>query len=105
MREQVRSQRVFKISMLLLVLALVGIMGKSVKAPVTHADQIKQAKINVNTCSKRELMKKIPGMTSHKPQKIVKGRPYSRIYDLVTKKVVTKKELSRIRDLIVVQDP
>jgi DNA uptake protein ComE-like DNA-binding protein len=105
MREQVRSQRVFKISMLVLVLALAVAVGKSPYGPVTHADPIKQRKANVNTCSKRELMKKVPGMTSSKAQKIINGRPYARIYDLVTKKVVTKKELSRIRDFITVKDP
>jgi DNA uptake protein ComE-like DNA-binding protein len=105
MREQVRFLRVFKILMLSLVLALVGTVGKGANAPVTHGDQTKKGKINVNTCSKRELLKKIPGLTSHKAQKIIKGRPYSRIYDLVTIKAVTKKELSQIRDFIAVQDP
>ncbi len=87
------------------MLAVAWTIEKSPNAPVIHADQIKKDKINVNTCSTRELMKKIPGMTSLKAQKIIKGRPYSRIYDLVTRKVVTKKELSRIRDFIVVQGP
>ena len=105
MKEQGRSQRAFKISILALVLALVVGVAKSLDAPFTHADPTKKVKINVNTCSKRELVKKIPGMTSYKAQKIIKGRPYSRIYDLVTKKVLTKKELSRIRDLITVKDP
>jgi len=105
MKEQVKSHRVFKISVLALLLALAVAVGKSSDEPVTHADPIKQRKINVNTCSKRELIKKIPGMTSNKAQKIINGRPYARIYDLVTKKVVTKKELSRIRDFITVKDP
>jgi len=107
MREQVRSKRVFNILMVALVLMLAGTVGKIANGAVSHADQIKKGKgnVNVNTCSKRELMKEIPGMTSHKAQKIIRGRPYSRIYDLVTKKVVTKKELSRIRDLVAVKDP
>jgi len=72
---------------------------------IARAEPLKKGKVNINTCSKRELIKKVPGMTSSKAQRIIKGRPYSRIYELVTKKILTKKELSRIRDFITVKDP
>ena len=104
MREQGRLQRLLGISIVFLLLVLANSLEKSPNALFVHADTIKKAKINVNTCSKRELMKKIPGMTTHKAQKIIKGRPYVRLYDLVTKRALTKKELSRIRDLITVKD-
>ncbi|MDH7556928.1 MAG: helix-hairpin-helix domain-containing protein [Candidatus Methanosuratincola sp.] len=73
--------------------------------PTSDADVLKKRKVNINTCTKRELIKKIPGMTSQKAEEIVKGRPYSNIYELVTKKVLTKKELSRIRDFITAKGP
>jgi len=73
--------------------------------PMSHANPLRKGKVNINTCSKRELIKKIPGMTSQKAEEIVRGRPYSNIYELVTKKILTKKELSRIRDFITAKGP
>jgi len=70
-----------------------------------NVSKTKKGKVNINTCTKRELIKRIPGMTSQKAEEIVKGRPYSNIYELVTKKILTKKELSRIRDFITAKGP
>ena len=65
----------------------------------------KKGKVNINKCSNRELIKNVPGMSSDKAQRIIRGRPYGKIYDLVTKGVLTKKELSRIREYITAKDP
>ena len=76
------------------------------RGSIGHADSVKKkGKVNINKCSNRELRKNVPGMTSDKAQRIIKGRPYSKIYDLVTKGVLTKKELSRVREYITAKDP
>ena len=62
-----------------------------VNQSVGHADPLKKGKVNINTCSKRELVKKVPGMTPSKAQKIIKGRPYLRIYELVSRKCLPRR--------------
>ena len=97
--------RIWAVSIWVLALSWIAAAVSDLNGSITHADPLKKGKVNINTCSKRELVKKIPGMTSTKAQRIIKGRPYSRIYELVTKKILTKKELSRIRDFITAKDP
>jgi DNA uptake protein ComE-like DNA-binding protein len=104
-RNQGRRHRFWVIQILVLFLLSVVALGFGFNESSTQADPIKKGKVNINTCSKRELAKKLPGMTPSKANKIIKGRPYSRIYDLVNKKILTKKELSRVRDLITVGNP
>lgn len=53
------------------------------------------AKIDINSCSKEELMK-LPGVGDVTADKIIAGRPYKSKKDIETKKIVTSKEYSKI---------
>ena len=105
MNEKTRIKRLWKV--LILAFFLLSVLGSEYyfHDAKVHAESQRKGKVNINTCTKKELLKKIPSMAPHKAQKIMKGRPYSKLYDLVTKKILTKKELSRVRDLIAVRDP
>lgn len=57
--------------------------------------------ININTASESEL-DSLPGIGPVTAQKIIRGRPYSSVDDLLNKKVVGSKVFSQIRDKITV---
>lgn len=60
------------------------------------------AKININTASLLEL-DSLPGIGLVYAQKIVSGRPYRQVLDLVTKKVVPLSLYGKIKDRISVE--
>lgn len=55
--------------------------------------------ININNASESEL-DKLPGIGPVTAQKIVAGRPYSSLEDLLTKKAVSRSVFEKIKDLI-----
>ena len=67
------------------------------KAPVKSA-----AKADVNTASVDELSR-LPGMNVQTAEKIVGNRPYRKLDELITKKVLGKKEFARVREYIVIR--
>lgn len=57
--------------------------------------------ININTALNTDL-DKLPGIGEATAQKIISGRPYSGIEELLTKKVVTRSVYDKIKNLIIV---
>ena len=60
------------------------------------------APIDLNRASLRKL-EKLPGITPTMARRIVEGRPYEEPHDLVTRGILTERELERILDRVVVE--
>ena len=60
-----------------------------------------QAKVDLNQASRQEL-ERLPGITPELAERIAKHRPYRKLDDLVTRKVLGKKQFARIREFVVV---
>ena len=63
------------------------------KAPTT-------ALLDLNSATKEELMK-LPGIGEAYSDKIIKGRPYGRKDELLSKNIVPKATYEKIKDLII----
>jgi hypothetical protein len=100
-----RFDRSISLALALSILAWLFDLGNCWHDPRAEADPGRRGKVNINSASKNELTKKVPGITAAKAKRIIEGRPYKSINDLVTKRVLTKRELSRVRDYISAQDP
>ncbi len=61
-----------------------------------------QTKVDVNHASVGELTK-LPGITQALATRIIEHRPYRKLDDLVTRKVLGKKQFARIREYVVIQ--
>ena len=59
-----------------------------------------EAKVNINTATQAEL-EALPGIGVVTASKIISGRPYSKIEDLLTLKIVSKSVFDKIKDLLV----
>src|SRR5271157_5383269 len=57
-------------------------------------------KVDVNQATMEELIP-LPGITSALAERIVQHRPYRKLDDLVTRKVLGKKQFARIRESVV----
>jgi competence protein ComEA len=55
--------------------------------------------ININSATESEL-DKLSGVGPVTAQKIIDGRPYSNLSDLVAKKILTQKAFDKIKDQI-----
>jgi DNA uptake protein ComE-like DNA-binding protein len=53
--------------------------------------------VDLNTASIREV-ERLPGITPSMARKIVDGRPYERLEDLVERGILTRHELDRLED-------
>lgn len=60
-----------------------------------------KTQIDINTASKDELVKALPGVGDVTADKIIAGRPYSNKRQLVSKKIVTEKVYTKISDQII----
>jgi competence protein ComEA len=60
-----------------------------------------QAKVDLNQAGVEEL-RRLPGITPEIAERIVRNRPYRKLDDLVTRKVLGKKQFARVRELVVV---
>jgi len=65
------------------------------QAPATPAP------VDLNRASLRNL-EKLPGITPSMARRIVEGRPYEEPHELVTRGILTERELDRILDRVVV---
>lgn len=70
------------------------------KAHAAKKAAVKAPKIDLNSATKEELMT-LAGIGDVTADKIIAGRPYKSKGDLVTKKVLTKKEYAKVRSLII----
>jgi competence protein ComEA len=61
-----------------------------------------QAKVNINQAGLEELTR-LPGITPAIAGRIAQHRPYRKLDDLVTRKILGKKQFARIREYVVVQ--
>ena len=59
------------------------------------------APVDLNRASLRNL-EKLPGITPSMARRIVDGRPYEEPHELVTRGILTERELDRILDRVVV---
>ncbi|HSB68619.1 MAG TPA: helix-hairpin-helix domain-containing protein [Candidatus Methylomirabilis sp.] len=58
-------------------------------------------KVDLNVAGMDELIR-LPGMTPQLAEDVIRNRPYRKLDDLITKKVLGKKQFARIRDHVVV---
>jgi DNA uptake protein ComE-like DNA-binding protein len=59
-------------------------------------------KVDLNTAGVEELAR-LPGMNIQTAEKIVGNRPYRKLDELITKKVLGKKEFAQVREYIVIK--
>jgi len=69
-----------------------------------HAVQKAAPKIDINSASKEDLMK-LPGIGDATADKIVGGRPYKTKGELLTKKLVTRAQYTKIRYKVIAKQP
>ena len=60
-----------------------------------------QVKVDLNQ-AKLEELSRLPGITPILAERIARQRPYRKLDDLVTRKVLGKKQFARIREYVVV---
>jgi len=72
------------------------------KATAETRQKVRRAKLDVNSASAHELAT-LPGLSPEVADRIVQNRPYRKLDDLVTRKVLGKKEFARIREFIAVR--
>jgi DNA uptake protein ComE-like DNA-binding protein len=81
--------------------------GSPLKQPADASVQpTPRTKVDINHASVEELSK-LPGITLVLADRIVQHRPYRKLDDLVTRKVLGKKQFAKIRELVVInsRDP
>jgi DNA uptake protein ComE-like DNA-binding protein len=61
-----------------------------------------QTKVDINQAGLEELAR-LPGITSALAERIVQHRPYRKLDDLVTRRVLGKKQFVRIREFVIVR--
>jgi DNA uptake protein ComE-like DNA-binding protein len=67
----------------------------STKKPATSTT----SKVNVNTATLKQLVK-VKGIGTATANKIIKDRPYANLEELVTKKILTQKQLTQLKSQI-----
>jgi DNA uptake protein ComE-like DNA-binding protein len=72
-------------------------MGLAKKPHRTKVEKLGSTVIDINAASAAELQR-IPGIGKARARKIMKARPFQSVDDLVTKKILTKKELDKVRN-------
>jgi len=65
------------------------------------AQGVGQGKVDLNQAGVEEL-RRLPGITPEIAERIVRNRPYRKLDDLVTRRVLGKKQFARVRELVVV---
>jgi len=90
-----------------LAAAQLGIRDMDPPAPVVQdvPDQgpgqgLVKPKVDLNRAGLEEL-RRLPGITREIAERIVRNRPYRKLDDLVTRKVLGKKQFARVRELVI----
>ncbi len=65
-------------------------------------DETSRITVDVNLAS-REALLSVPGMSPDLVEQVIRHRPYRKLDDLVTRRVLGKKEFARIREHIVIR--
>src|SRR5438067_870521 len=71
------------------------------KSSVASDKSAAGAQIDINTASKDELVKNLPGVGDVTADKIIAGRPYANKSQLVSKKIVSGKVYAKISPMII----
>lgn len=74
--------------------------GAAAKAKQATASAAKTALVDINSAPKEQL-EKLPGIGKAYSEKIIKGRPYAKKDQLVSKNIVPQATYDKIKDLIV----
>ena len=77
-----------------------GAAAGEAKAPLRPSER----RIDINSASVRDL-ERLPGMKPELVERIVQHRPYRKLDDLITKKVLGRKQFALIKDRIRVGVP
>ena len=69
--------------------------------PMPRAQEVSPptAKLDINAAGIDELVR-LPGVTLQVAEQIVRNRPYRKLDDLITRKVLGKKQFARIREFV-----
>ena len=73
-----------------------GVRSDAVSEP---SEATATKKVDVNRASLEEICR-LPGIAKESGQKIIKHRPYRRLDDLVSRRVLSKKQFARIREYV-----
>jgi DNA uptake protein ComE-like DNA-binding protein len=76
--------------------------GTTQKTPSKKQQKLGTKVINLNTASEKEL-RQLTGIGKERAAKIVKARPLAKVDDLVSKKIMSAKELDKIRSNVTVK--
>jgi DNA uptake protein ComE-like DNA-binding protein len=74
--------------------------GPAVRPPTERATP-KTVKLDINTAG-IEALTRLPGMTTQLAEQIIRNRPYHKLDDLITRKVLGKKQFARVREFVMV---
>ena len=64
-------------------------------------EALSQAKVDLNRAGTEDLAR-LPGISSVLAERIAKHRPYRKLDDVVTRKVLGKKQFARIREFVTI---
>ena len=91
-----------------LAAAQLAVRGTDLPVPVVRDVPEQEAaqgplkrKVDLNQAGLEEL-RRLPGITREIAERIVRNRPYCRLDDLVTRKVLGKKQFARVRELVII---
>jgi competence protein ComEA len=75
--------------------------GKSIAArTASKAAAVKPALVDINSATKEDL-EKLPGIGNAYSEKIIKGRPYAKKDQLVSRNIIPQATYDKIKDLII----
>ncbi|HSB81062.1 MAG TPA: helix-hairpin-helix domain-containing protein [Candidatus Methylomirabilis sp.] len=78
-------------------------LGGQISDPEPSVEQVSPstAKLDINAAGIDELTR-LPGVTPQLAEQIIRNRPYRKLDDLITRKVLGKKQFARIREFVAV---
>jgi len=88
---------------------LIGLVGGSPDGWVAAQSGIsvyrtvaaRPARVDLNRANRSELAR-LPGMTQEVADRVIQNRPYRKLDELISKKVIGKKQFAQIREFVVI---